>query len=456
MIGQQLYTRERRGLFRNSEGYDSIAKSPGLSDAFIKENVHPFCVYNPPKALQVYGVPPEDYPKAQTVVHFPDGSVLLGQAAYVPADFTGQRPAFFAHHYILPPEEARTLDVIQALRETEFLTEYDIACGKELPALSALPPKIDKPECLNEAAGNAGFNDEIKGEGTAGTADERPTVIKNWDENPGDPAIQILERLGITREKFKKIIYFLLLSASGTKKTYIVTPVPAPETPSYARALLGALFPYLPSVLQGCLGFCTYSREPENKKGLHLIFLDKDALRLGDPRTARDFVLDIGRNQFYKPETNPEKSAYLSFLYNCVKQAEGSEAYTPHLTQAVENEAILLDCFASQFPESLSLPQWDDITLLYFASRDVNYIDDLNTEEMKQLYFTARRYLPLTRYDSEDYLDLRLFAVSLILESAERPDIDVNEIINAFARTLDRAGLIEELQFWVENSPITA
>lgn len=36
-IEQQMYTRERRGVFRTTEGFDTVAASPGLDPSFIKK-----------------------------------------------------------------------------------------------------------------------------------------------------------------------------------------------------------------------------------------------------------------------------------------------------------------------------------------------------------------------------------------------------------------------------------
>lgn len=40
-IAQQMYTRERRGLFRSTEGFDTVAKSDSLDNNFIKKHCIP-------------------------------------------------------------------------------------------------------------------------------------------------------------------------------------------------------------------------------------------------------------------------------------------------------------------------------------------------------------------------------------------------------------------------------
>lgn len=37
MITQQMYTRERRGVYRATEGFDTVAKSESLDNNFVKK-----------------------------------------------------------------------------------------------------------------------------------------------------------------------------------------------------------------------------------------------------------------------------------------------------------------------------------------------------------------------------------------------------------------------------------
>lgn len=48
MITQQMYTRERRGVYRATEGFDTVAKSESLDNNFVKKILHPFCLYDAP------------------------------------------------------------------------------------------------------------------------------------------------------------------------------------------------------------------------------------------------------------------------------------------------------------------------------------------------------------------------------------------------------------------------
>src|SRR3954453_13087301 len=101
-IQQQLYTRERGGVFSSTDGFDTIAVSEGIDKAFVKKYLHPFCLYYAPKALTTSGQKEASlYPEAVTLFQPETGDMVIGQAVYVPADFTGQRSAYFMHNYVI-------------------------------------------------------------------------------------------------------------------------------------------------------------------------------------------------------------------------------------------------------------------------------------------------------------------------------------------------------------------
>lgn len=175
-----------------------MAQSEGLAASLVL----PYCVYSG-----------GGKGKSLTVVHFPCGRMLLGQAVHV-------GKGFFQHNYLLPPERAgEVLGIL--FSGIKFETAYDVTQGGVLPALDALPV-----------------------EGPA----------------PGMADVQ-----GIPH-----IIHHLTQSVATGKKTYIATP--PGNAHDYAAAVLAALYPHLPAPLRHMLGFCTSAREPLNKKGIHLVF----------------------------------------------------------------------------------------------------------------------------------------------------------------------------------------
>jgi hypothetical protein len=253
-ILQHIYTRERRGIFTSSAGFDTVARSVGLADAFIKEEIHPNCVYGGGKSGG-----------AITVTHFPCGRMLLGQA--VPTlDFTGSRTAFFMHNYILPAEKiGGVLDDIKKLLRTRFDASYDISSGGELTSLEELP-------CLPSKENSA----EI-------------------------PEAFIIQAASRVIEAIKK-----------SKKAYILVPPEILDKHTFACAVLAEIYKILPEAAKHLLGFCTYSREPEKRKNIHLIFLEKEAYRAGDSRFAGDFIVDFSDSEANASESIKSSEIFIS------------------------------------------------------------------------------------------------------------------------------------------------
>jgi len=247
MIQQHCYTKARCGLFLQSEGYDTVACSPGLMEPFIKARLHPFCRYQPSRTLQVLRVPAEEFPRALTLVHFPEGLMLLGQTIYRESDFSGQQSAFFTHHYVMPkPERLSSIEMGIMLYKVLFLTETE---WDHLPELEDLPLY--------------------------------------------DAEVESVAPLPFDRERLQQLIYTLLEAVAGTKKVYVTLPDMA-----WVKPMLLWIYSQLPSDISLLLGFTTYSRELMNEKYLHLVFMDKGSFHLEDPAIAGDYVFDFDSGFF--------------------------------------------------------------------------------------------------------------------------------------------------------------
>ena len=244
-IEQHCYARARRGLFRQSEGYDTVARSKGLTESFIKEWLHPYCYYHPSRIMQAKRLPESEFPKALTVVRLPEGLMLIGQTVYVEADFTGQRSAFFTHNYVLEAEEDFCPSTLCKLN---FITDW---AGEELHQLEKLP--------LHD--------------GPAETIGPLP-----FDEN-----------------RLRQLVEAINLSAVGTKKVYVILP-----GLDWVFPMLMWLYGHLPQETLRVLGFTTYAREPVNKKFLHLIFMESGSL--GDTKLEWDYVFDFDTGYFHIPQ----------------------------------------------------------------------------------------------------------------------------------------------------------
>lgn len=136
-----MYTRERRGVYRATEGFDTVAKSESLDNNFVKKIIHPFCLYDAPAELAARGEKNEElYPAALHLFHTETNDTVIGQSRYQATDFTGQRSAFFAHNFVVPPTRAE--EIIQSYGDwlhADFAGSYEGELGGTLPELADIP-----------------------------------------------------------------------------------------------------------------------------------------------------------------------------------------------------------------------------------------------------------------------------------------------------------------------------
>lgn len=274
MITQQMYTRERRGVYRGTEGFDTVAKSESLDNNFVKKILHPFCVYDSPAELASRGERNEElYPAALHVFHTETGETVIGQNRYLAVDFTGQRSAFFAHNFVIPA--IRSEDITGSFREwlnADFAESYEGEPGGILPELASVPVK--------------------RREGRA------------------EP-LTVLRALGITEELFKTLLQAVMLSVAGKKKIYVALDVPIGDLAQRAVELTEVLFSALPFEFRRRLGVITYANEPKSRKYIHLTFVEKGALRPGDRSIEKDFTFDLASGRIGNAEFGESRYAEL-------------------------------------------------------------------------------------------------------------------------------------------------
>ena len=278
MILQQYYTRERRGIFRSTEGYDTIAKSPSLDNNLIKKVFHSYCFYNPPRELQVAGEKDgEQYPEALTFLQMDTKESMLGQSVYVPVDFTGQRSTFFTHNYLIPQriKEGLIKSPDQLLYVSEFKRDYDIEQGVDLPELEAL--------AYTKQLYNENFTKDL------------------------------FDKLGIGEEIFKSLLVAISVSVTSRKKIYIALDVEATDISTHSKALLLCLLESLPYEMRRVIGFISYLQKPESKKNINIMFVDKESIKHGVSGIEQDFMFDFSSKRFPSLETS--NNAYLDFVW---------------------------------------------------------------------------------------------------------------------------------------------
>ncbi|HHX59204.1 MAG TPA: hypothetical protein GX707_00455 [Epulopiscium sp.] len=281
MILQQYYTRERRGIFRTTDGYDTIAKSPTLDKNLIKKVFHLYCFYDAPRELQVAGEKDSNkYPKSLSFIQLDTNETILGQSVYVPVDFTGQRSTFFTHNYLLSKEskEAFIKNPEKILYANEFKESYDIENGMELEAIEDLTY----------------------------TKQLYDTTITN----------NLLNQLGITEALFKDLIVAVCLSVTSRKKVIIALDIEASDISMYARKLLLCILESLPYDIRRKVGFTSYIQKPESKKGINIMFVDKESIRHGISGVDKDFIFDFSTKRFANLKIEGELHPYLDFVWD--------------------------------------------------------------------------------------------------------------------------------------------
>ena len=303
-IGQQMYTRARSGIFRDTEGYDTVLRSQGLDDSFVKKTLHPLCTYDAPAELTASGVKEESaYPDATHLVQLENGDVVLGRSLYKSVDFAGLRSTFFTHNYVIPAEKADAL----AYEYMNFL-----------------------------------YTDYVSEENQSGDEAPRGTVLPELDELPMRADLpqpktgpDKLEELGLDGASFKRLLLAVMESINGRRKVYVTLDAPVAELNERALRLLEVLYAALPPQFRRRLGFVTYSREPHSRKGVHLTFVEQGSMRPGDRNIEKDFLFDFSRGRIVNAAEGGSLQELADFLLAELRDPQRLERFYAFADEAL-------------------------------------------------------------------------------------------------------------------------
>ncbi|MGN7763113.1 GAP1-N2 domain-containing protein [Paenibacillus sp. 22594] len=345
MITQQMYTRERRGVYRATEGFDTVAKSESLDNNFVKKILHPFCLYDAPAELTARGEKNEElYPAALHLFHTETNDTVIGQSRYLAADFTGQRSAFFAHNFVVPP--IRSEEILEGYRDflhADFAGSYAGELGGTLPELPAVP-----------------------------------ALEQERNTNP----LTILSALGITEELFKSLLQAVMVSVAGKKKIYVALDVPIVELSRRAVELTEVLFASLPYDFRRRLGVITYASEPKSRKYIHLTFVEKSSLRPGDRSVEKDFVFDLASGRIMNADFGDSRQPYAELAWKTLKQPErGLEDFAHFADSLLPGESV---------ERKLSLALYNELAVFYEIEQGN---EDLYTENKQAVLGGLLSYL---------------------------------------------------------------
>ena len=379
MIQQQYYTREKRGIFRPSEGYDTIAKSKDLNENFIKKYLHPFCFYDAPKSLESFGEKDSfKYPEAFTCFQVESGEMVLGRSVYVSADFTGLRSTFFTHNFIIPKDEK--LEYIKnanmMLFAKGFVRDYDIENGKEIPELSSLDFDIF----------------------------ESPT------------GSDVLKDMGITSQIYKKLLYAVIMSSCSNKKVYINLGVAISSISNYAKILLKYILNGLPYYVRENIGYITYLKEPESRKYINIMFIDDEGLKTGYSKVEREYIFDLTHGRILNADIDVESHPYLNFAWDSIDNPPRLESFYRFCCSILN----------STKPElKLSIQVYDELSVLYQIEEGNIPLYQCDREHILQ---SVRKYYDYCDEGGKD----RLNEIYLRIIDRELEDISSGRYISSY------------------------
>ncbi|WP_049895018.1 GAP1-N2 domain-containing protein [Paenibacillus antibioticophila] len=294
-IQQQMYTRERKGVFRSTEGFDTVAKSSGLDVAFIKKVLHPFCMYDAPAELVSRSEKDGAlYPEAVHLFHAENGETVLGRSIYQPVDFTGLRSAFLTHNYIIPSgRSGEVTESFSAWLDASFADSYDPEIGTELAELDEVPTRAAADAALGHAS-----------------------------------AKETLERLGFDEQLFKQLLFAVMTaSGEGRKKVYISLDVPVEDISREALSLMQIVYSCLPYEHRRRLGFLSYVKEPQSRKFIQVQFVEKGSLRPHDRSIEKDYIFDLAAGRFGQIDADWSRQPYLDFVWSHLEQKEQLQGF---------------------------------------------------------------------------------------------------------------------------------
>lgn len=336
MIKQHYYTREKRGVYSDNPGYDTIAKSMGLSDKFVKQLLHKYCFYEIPAEL-LNESNYDRFPKSHTVLNLPSGEMIIGRTSFVPRDFEGKRSTFFTHNYVLSEEEK--LDFIEnpnkIICADGFKKSYNIADGTVLEDIKRI--EMESSEM--------GFS--------------------SLDE--------LLEELKINEDIFKEMVMACFVSVLENRRIYIILNVDISVLSFYAKELLKFIYKAIPYAVRKKLGFITYAKDCKSKDFIHIQFLSKGGVKSITTEVNSGYLFDFVGNRFLNRGIEVNKHEYL----NCIIKNINNDEKINEIIREASNFCL----------DSLNIEDYDEFCKIILTSEEKEAFN--SDDERKMEVFSA-------------------------------------------------------------------
>jgi hypothetical protein len=285
MIQQHYYTRERKGIFSRTPGYDTVAKSKGLYEGFITSTLQGMCFYEAPASL----AGEEDtlkYPRALFCVNTEDDKMIIGQSVFAGKDYTGQRNRYFTHNYIISEDERDKYiaNPDRIIYSSGFAREYDIEKGMVISEVSEIA-RSKNDDCFNSIE-------------------------------------ELFLATGMNIELFTNLIKACFDSAQYGKKIYIVLDSESNKVTELAKGMLKYLYRGLPFAVRRKIGFITYMKEPRMKDLINIVFLCKGSIKRLTTEIKAGYVFDLASKNFYLDGMDEEKDIFTHFVMDNIENGE--------------------------------------------------------------------------------------------------------------------------------------
>lgn len=281
MIYEQYYTRDRRGVFSKTPGYDTVARSSGLDDDFILNTLHNLCFYSAPQSLA--GEQEKNkYPKSLFYVNTEDGRTVIGQSIFAGKDYTKERFRYFTHCYVISDDNRKKYieDPDNIIYAAGFKEDYDIEMGSTIE--SVLQIKVDKSL----------------------------DVFGSFKE--------MLKAASIDRTIFINMIKACFDAASFNKRIYIILDFNE-NTDKIERGILKYIYRSLPLAVRKKVGFITYVKQPEIKDLIHIEFIHSEGAKKSTRWIKSGYVFDIPNQKFYIDGIDEKEHAFIDFVMNNIE-----------------------------------------------------------------------------------------------------------------------------------------
>lgn len=416
MIQQHYYTRDKKGLYSVTPGYDTIAKSKGLNDELIKGVLHNYCFYEAPFEL-IEEENLNKYPKALMCFNVPSKEMVIGCSSFAGKDYTGQRNRYFTHNYVVSEVEKEFY-----IRNPERIFHAEF----KTPVFNYSLLADDSHE-MSET-----FLDELA---------DIPSDKHSPEFFTKD---QFFKELCIEESMYKKLLSACFDSVLNNRKIYIVLKVPVQELSKYSKQLMEYIYIGLPYVVRRNFGFITYVKDSKSKEYINLQFVAKDGISKTEAEQSFAYVFDFQEEKYLNVVTLENESAYLDFVWDNLDNPQVLDEYfsksDKYIKENGQVQGVSLEeynqIFTSNFEKTLEseIKKSDENNLIqrYEAGNlkpkdkeiEQNILEDIDISKITKRQIKS--FVMEEKYKNND-IYMIVYYLQIILASSVDREISLNE-----------------------------